>query len=110
MVELKKGSRITGAARDKLGSQLVKQYEKGASIRALAEETGRSYGFVHRVLSESRVMLRGRGGATRTKKKQTCTCRRVRVVRVPETVSVNAVSTSIPSSCRSGSSPVGHRM
>src|SRR5437660_292875 len=42
MAELKKGSRITGAARDKLGSQLVKKYEKGSSIRALAEETGRS--------------------------------------------------------------------
>ena len=69
MTELKKGSRITGVARDKLGSQLTKKYEKGASIRALAEETGRSYGFIHRVLSESGVTLRGRGGATRTKKK-----------------------------------------
>ncbi len=28
----------------------------------------RSYGFVHRVLSESGVTLRGRGGATRGKK------------------------------------------
>jgi helix-turn-helix protein len=69
MAELKKGSRITGAARDKLGSRLVKKYEKGASIRALVQETGRSYGFIHRVLSESGVTLRGRGGATRTKKK-----------------------------------------
>jgi hypothetical protein len=69
MAELKKGSRITGAARDKLGSQLVKKYEKGSSIRALAEETGRSYGFIHRVLSESGVTLRSRGGATRTTKK-----------------------------------------
>jgi hypothetical protein len=34
----------------------------------LAEETGRSYGFVHRMLSESGVTLRGRGGATRGKK------------------------------------------
>jgi predicted transcriptional regulator len=71
VAELKKGSRITGVAREKLGSELVKKYEKGASIRALAESTGRSYGFIHRLLSESGVMLRGRGGATRTKKKQT---------------------------------------
>lgn len=69
MTDLKKGSRITGNARDKLASDLKKKYEKGASIRALAEATGRSYGFVHRVLSESGVTLRGRGGATRTKKK-----------------------------------------
>jgi hypothetical protein len=69
VADLKKGSRITGNARDKLASDLKKKYEKGASIRALAESTGRSYGFVHRVLSESGVTLRGRGGATRTKKK-----------------------------------------
>jgi predicted transcriptional regulator len=68
MAEWKKGSRISGADRDKLGSQLAKKYDKGTSIRALAEETGRSYGFIHRVLSESGVTLRGRGGATRTKK------------------------------------------
>ena len=50
---LKKGSRVTGAARDKLAADLKKKYDSGASIRALAEETGRSYGFVHRMLSES---------------------------------------------------------
>ncbi len=63
----KRGSRITGTARDKLGAELKKKYEKGASIRALAEATGRSYGFVHRVLSETGVQLRGRGGATRSR-------------------------------------------
>ena len=69
VADLKKGARITGTQRDKLANDLKKKYEKGASIRALAESTGRSYGFVHRVLSESGVTLRGRGGATRTKKK-----------------------------------------
>jgi predicted transcriptional regulator len=65
---LKKGSRVTGTAREKLAADLKKKYDNGASIRALAEETGRSYGFVHRMLSESGVALRGRGGATRGKK------------------------------------------
>lgn len=65
MVEIKKGARLTGAERDRLAARLVSEYEGGASIRALAESTGRSYGFVHRVLSESAVTLRGRGGATR---------------------------------------------
>lgn len=64
-MELTKGTRITGETRAQLASELRSQYEKGASIRALAETTGRSYGFVHRVLSESEVPLRGRGGATR---------------------------------------------
>ncbi len=65
---LKKGARVTGTERTKLASDLKKKYAAGASIRALAEETGRSYGFVHRMLSESGVALRGRGGATRGKR------------------------------------------
>lgn len=62
---LKKGARVTGADRSKLASELKKKYASGSSIRELAEETNRSYGFVHRMLSESGVQLRGRGGATR---------------------------------------------
>jgi len=64
-IGLKKGQRIMGATRDKLAADLKKKYERGASIRALAESTGRSYGFVHRVLCESGVELRGRGGNRR---------------------------------------------
>ena len=67
MTALKKGARITGAERNKLAGDLKKAYDKGKSIRELADSHGRSYGFVHRVLSESGVTLRGRGGATRTK-------------------------------------------
>lgn len=67
--KLAKGARISGGNRDKLAADLKKKYENGKSIRDLAGETGRSYGFVHRLLSESGVQLRGRGGATRGKKK-----------------------------------------
>ena len=67
---VKKGARITGADRAKLAGELTKKYSNGASIRALAEETGRSYGFVHRILTENDVNLRSRGGATRGKSKQ----------------------------------------
>jgi hypothetical protein len=67
---VKKGARITGADRAKLAGELTKKYTNGASIRALAEETGRSYGFVHRILTENDVNLRSRGGATRGKTKQ----------------------------------------
>jgi hypothetical protein len=66
---LKKGTRITGPERVKLGADMKKQYEKGKSIRDLADSNGRSYGFVHRVLCESGVDLRGRGGPTRKKVK-----------------------------------------
>lgn len=65
---IRKGARITGSARDRLTADLRRKYEKGQSIRALADGTGRSYGFVHRLLVDAEVPLRGRGGATRTKK------------------------------------------
>lgn len=67
---VKKGARITGEDRTKLAGELTKKYSQGASIRALAEETGRSYGFVHRILTENEVALRSRGGATRGKSKR----------------------------------------
>ncbi|HEY2044846.1 MAG TPA: helix-turn-helix domain-containing protein [Jatrophihabitans sp.] len=67
MADLKKGARITGTDRTKLATEIRKQYEKGRSIRELAGTHGRSYGFIHRLLSENEVTLRGRGGATRGK-------------------------------------------
>jgi len=68
VADLKKGSRVTGDERNRLAADLRKRYETGDSIRALAESTGRSYGFIHRILSESGTPLRGRGGATRGRK------------------------------------------
>ena len=62
---LRKGTRVTGADREKLAAKLQQRYGAGESIRALAASTGRSYGFIHRILAESGVTLRSRGGATR---------------------------------------------
>jgi hypothetical protein len=61
-----KGSRVTGEDRDALCESLRRRYEAGESIRALAESTGRSYGFIHRLLTESGASLRSRGGARRS--------------------------------------------
>lgn len=66
---LRKGTRVTGAEREKLAAELKERYDSGESIRSLAAATGRSYGFVHRMLSESGATLRGRGGATRGRRK-----------------------------------------
>ncbi|SDP35883.1 transcriptional regulator [Klenkia soli] len=63
--DLTKGKRITGDDRSTLADELRKRYDKGDSIRVLAAETGRSYGFVHRLLSENGATLRSRGGANR---------------------------------------------
>jgi hypothetical protein len=64
---LKKGTRVIGVDRSRLGTLLGKRYDSGESIRSLAASTGRSYGFVHRLLTESGVELRQRGGATRSR-------------------------------------------
>lgn len=53
-----------GPERDSVAAGLKVQYEAGASIRALAEETGCSYGGVHRLLADAGVTFRSRGGAS----------------------------------------------
>jgi hypothetical protein len=63
--KIQKGTRITGEGRKDLAASLVTRYQRGESIRSMAQDIGRSYGFVHGVLTESGVSMRGRGGATR---------------------------------------------
>jgi predicted transcriptional regulator len=62
---LKRGARVTGPDRSKLATSLAGRYEAGESIRSLAAGTGRSYGFIHRILTEMGVTLRSRGGASK---------------------------------------------
>ena len=49
-------------SREQLLMELRSAYERGASIRALVAETGRSYGSVHSMLRESGATMRSRGG------------------------------------------------
>jgi hypothetical protein len=65
VVEIPKGRRVTGAARATLATELATRYRAGESIRQIATSLGRSYGFVHGVLLDAGVRLRGRGGAVR---------------------------------------------
>jgi hypothetical protein len=53
-MELTKHKRVTGPARDEIAAQLRKDYENGTTLRDLAASSGRSYGFVHRMLTRSR--------------------------------------------------------
>jgi Helix-turn-helix domain len=57
---IKKGTRVLGVDRRRLAASLKKRYDAGESIRSLATSTGRSYGFIHRLLTESGVSLRRR--------------------------------------------------
>jgi hypothetical protein len=55
--------RVTGVERDRLTAEVRSRYDAGETIRSLAASTGRSYGFIHRLLTESGATLRRRGGA-----------------------------------------------
>ncbi len=68
MTAVNKGRRIIGAEREDLAVDVKGRYTRGESIRGIAADTGRSYGFIHRLLVESETPLRGRGGPTRAKK------------------------------------------
>jgi hypothetical protein len=71
MPKLEPYQRVSGAARAKLARELKRQYQRGRSIRELAREYGRSYSFIHFIhgmLTEVGVSLRGRGGPMNRKK------------------------------------------
>lgn len=55
-------TRIAGAQRSKVTDEIAVMYRDGKSIRDIARDAGRSYGWVHRILTEAGVTLRGRGG------------------------------------------------
>lgn len=55
--------RLSPDERRAMAQVLARRYRDGASIRALAADFGRSYGFVQRLLGEAGVVARPRGGA-----------------------------------------------
>ncbi|MFI9553699.1 helix-turn-helix domain-containing protein [Nonomuraea endophytica] len=61
-MKIEKRKRITGAEREQLTADVAARYAAGGSVRGIALSIGRSYGFVHRLLVEGGVALRGRGG------------------------------------------------
>ncbi|TMR99536.1 helix-turn-helix domain-containing protein [Nonomuraea basaltis] len=61
-MRVRKNIRIVGAERQALAAAVSKKYAAGGSVREIAESINRSYGFVHRLLEETGVTLRPRGG------------------------------------------------
>ncbi|BCY11081.1 helix-turn-helix domain-containing protein [Actinoplanes sp. L3-i22] len=53
--------RLSAKARAALQEKAVRRYGEGASIRRICAETGRSYGFTHRLLTDAGVQMRRRG-------------------------------------------------
>lgn len=62
MNRLSKGKRVSGELRNEVQQSFVERYEAGESIRSLAAECGRSYGFVQGLLKDAGVTFRQRGG------------------------------------------------
>ena len=52
-MKLDKGKRIVGADRAAVSESFAERYASGESIRSLAAESGRSYGFVQSVLKDA---------------------------------------------------------
>ncbi|MFI9358620.1 helix-turn-helix domain-containing protein [Streptomyces lydicus] len=59
--EIPKGQHLTGSRRAHFIKQAKPAYDAGHSIRAIAAQATRSYGFVQRTLAESGIALRPRG-------------------------------------------------
>ena len=59
--KLKKSKKLVGKERDKLKVKARRKYDTGVSIRSIAQELGRSYGFAHKLLEDSGVEFRERG-------------------------------------------------
>jgi hypothetical protein len=55
-------ARITGPDRAVVAADAAAKYEDGKSIRAIAKDLGRSFGFVHTLLQEQGIQMRSRGG------------------------------------------------
>ncbi|NLA30180.1 MAG: transcriptional regulator [Propionibacterium sp.] len=71
MAKLSKGKRVRGELRREVQQSFVERYQAGESIRSLAADSGRSYGFVQALLKDAGVTFRPRGGALGAKEKTT---------------------------------------
>jgi Helix-turn-helix domain len=61
-----KGRHLTREEQQVFADLVAKAYERGASIRVLMGESGRSYGCIHRIIADHPdVRLRSRGGDRR---------------------------------------------
>ena len=58
----RKGIHIVGGDRINLTNFVLDRYRAGRSIREIARLSGRSYGFIHRLLSDAETPRRPRGG------------------------------------------------
>jgi len=61
----KRGTRVSGKERERIGQRAVALYNKGKSVREVLAAIGWSYGATHRLLREHGAVMRGRGASGR---------------------------------------------
>jgi hypothetical protein len=86
------GTRLTGPARETVPDRLVARYQDVVTVRELAEETGRPYGFVHYHRRDSGVLRGHRGPARRDRLMDGCVYRLRDYARPPTDVDLNDVA------------------
>ncbi|MCZ0981828.1 helix-turn-helix domain-containing protein [Streptomyces diastatochromogenes] len=64
----KRGRLRPGPQRKHAAADLRRRYDANTSIRGLVRLTGKSYGFVYRLLTEAGTTFRPRGGNHRSKR------------------------------------------
>ena len=65
MKQIPKNVKVSGADRVTLSRAVERKYLSGVSVRTIAAECGRSYGFVHGLLAQAGVPFRQRGGSNK---------------------------------------------
>lgn len=65
--QIYRGAHIKGAEKEQVTEFVTAQYENGKSIRDIADDLGRSYGSIRRLIQQSDTPLRSRGGSKRKK-------------------------------------------
>ncbi|MFC4556454.1 helix-turn-helix domain-containing protein [Georgenia faecalis] len=63
--KIARGTRVVGERRSALAASVAERYQQGESVRSIAADIGRSYGFVHGLLVSEQVTMRRRGGPLR---------------------------------------------
>ncbi|MYS33605.1 hypothetical protein GT025_05555 [Streptomyces sp. SID4920] len=62
-MKVKPGQRLTGERKERFIAYVISLYSEPErmAIRAICEKTGRSYGNIHRILTDAKVPMRNRG-------------------------------------------------
>ncbi|MDF3303210.1 helix-turn-helix domain-containing protein [Streptomyces tropicalis] len=63
-MKVKPGQRLTGERKQRFTAYVISLYSsepERMAIRAICEKTGRSYGNIHRILTDAKVPMRNRG-------------------------------------------------